>query len=821
MKWKLALAQHPMYLLIREDTQCAERTPPWGAPTIEAYIQRVDQNLDALDRYPQLKLGYEWSGVELELLAIDSPEVFEKLRRYADQGRVCFYNGTYAQPHLQTLSAESNLRQFEFGRKVYEELSLNPVQVYAHQEASVHDQVPQLLHAFGIPIAVVPGFLTTLSWLDENEMLLHGVRGPRFIQGSEFAAWQGLDGIQVSLYLHQPIPRETTLRETLAREVVLGRLSAPPLMIDLPDMIAIDDDWIEERKAVEFVTLDQALRERLREHPAASRARLYTNWSYLEGIRAEELSRCNLLAEREALRAEAINGLAWALGLSEPVSTDGIWKTILKSQHHDAYCFSAPELRLKSIGWLGKAARQAARLTSDSAANLISHIQTDRALGQPVVVFSTNPHSQTGMIETTTHLANQQVFDELGIPVFCENRPASEAGTRVRFTARTEGLGYTTYWLRGGYNSSTTHQVSTPFTFENFYYRAVLQPDGSFTSLKLLPGAVELINSTRGAGNTLTATDSAAISFQAETMETRFDYYLADPEYRGPRLAWTATAPAEVTQSQLGATVEVAGKMSEQIHARLTVRFYHQLPRIEINYAFQFDRASVGTFFDDDSKLLVSWPLALDGKIYHDIPFGVIQEREDRTFFPVSWSDYTDGENGVTFFHQGTPNHWVHQRTLVNLLGWGEDTDAIHNGLGRSQWVKSFDQRLDGEHTINLAVLPHAGDWRTAGLPQAALEYGIPPVAIQSDSHPGDLPSSLALLQLTDPDCVATSIRVNAGHLVCRLFSTGKERIIPQTLTHEIQSAGLRLIQGKPVAGLNPYQIGELLYTRKYRNYST
>ena len=56
------------------------------------------------------------------------------------------------------------------------------------------------------------------------------------------------------------------------------------------------------------------LAERLRQHPAGSRARLYTNWSYLEGIRAEELSRCNLQAEREALRAEAINSLAWALG---------------------------------------------------------------------------------------------------------------------------------------------------------------------------------------------------------------------------------------------------------------------------------------------------------------------------------------------------------------------------------------------------------------------------------------------------------------------------------------------------------------------------
>ncbi len=127
MKWKLALAQHPMYLLIREDTQCAERTPPWGAPDIESYIDRVRQNLAALDRYPRLKLGYEWSGAELELLARTRRMCSAQMREYAQEGRVQFYNGTYAQPHLQILSSEANLRQFEYGRDTYRELGLGAV----------------------------------------------------------------------------------------------------------------------------------------------------------------------------------------------------------------------------------------------------------------------------------------------------------------------------------------------------------------------------------------------------------------------------------------------------------------------------------------------------------------------------------------------------------------------------------------------------------------------------------------------------------------------------------------------------------------------
>src|SRR4030042_1585065 len=106
--WKVALAQHPMYLIIKEDSQCAERTPPWGEPTIERYINRVRDNLATVRRYPQLKIGYEWSALELEMLAQEGPDVLAEMLALAKEGRVTFYKGTYAQPPLQALSSEAN-----------------------------------------------------------------------------------------------------------------------------------------------------------------------------------------------------------------------------------------------------------------------------------------------------------------------------------------------------------------------------------------------------------------------------------------------------------------------------------------------------------------------------------------------------------------------------------------------------------------------------------------------------------------------------------------------------------------------------------------
>ena len=161
-------------------------------------------------------------------------------------------------------------------------------------------------------------------------------------------------------------------------------------------------------------------------------------------------------------------------------------------------------------------------------------------------------------------------------------------------------------------------------------------------------------------------------------------------------------------------TLTVRGQMSDRVSADLAINFYHQFPRIDLTWSFTFDEASIGTFYDDSSKLRVHWPLAFAGEIRHDIPFGAVREWPERPFFPASWTDVSDGVKGLSYFHQGTPKHYVEGRTLVNLFAWGEHTEAIGSRLWPENWPKCFDQRLRGEHVIRCALYPHAGDWRSA-----------------------------------------------------------------------------------------------------------
>lgn len=816
MDWKIALAQHPMYFLIKEDTLCAERTPPWGAQSIEEYVDRVKQNLATLRQCPELKIGYEWSGLELELLAQDAPEVFQEMCALAQEGQIAFYNGTYSQPHLQTLSSESNYRQFEHGMRVYQEMCDRPVRTYAHQEASVHDQVPQLLQAFGIKYGILPGgFFSTLVWLDGGEIILRGSQ-PYFAQGSEFAAWRGLDGTEIPLYLRTY--HQANLKDWVTHRVVYGQLRVPPIILANPDMISIDEDWLARHKGVELVLLDDVLGEELKAHPPQSKVRHFCNWSYIEGIRAEELSRSDWQAEVSSLRAEALNALAYAL-LGRPADcTERIWKTILATQHHDVYCFCGPEIRDKSIGWLQEAAHDAMRMADDAAQAIVAHINCEEQAGQPLVVFRTTPHTQESVVMFETAVENPMIVNERGQSIPSESVPGEDGSGRVRFLADMPGLGFATYSVREGGECAVESEIDGPLNFENAHYRVTIHPDGTFTSLVAKPSGYELLDPATVCGNQLAAIDSTGLSPKrartgSDRTKERWWETMArwQPPRPGPELRWEPTAPPRIRRSPLGVTLTIPGKMGSKVEATLMVALYRELARIDLSWTFMFDTASIGIFYDDNSKLRIQWPLSFDGDIHHDIPFGVVQTRQERPFFPVSWVDVSDGEIGLAYFHQGTPKHWVSNRTLVNLFAWGEDTDAIGNRMGSNLWLKSFDQRLRGSHTIHCALYPHTGDWRSADVIGAARSYGSPPVAYLADAHGGELPASLEVLTLKDPELVSTAVKVEGTDIVCRLYSVAEKTVNAEASMQGLQLAGFRTINGEEITQLQPFQIGELI----------
>jgi hypothetical protein len=782
--WRHALIQHPMYLIIREDDQCAERTPPWGEATIEDYVRRLRRSLDRLEERSGLKIAFEWSAMELEMLAADAPEVLQAMARLAAAGRVTFHNGTYAQPHLQVLSSEANILQFEMGGEVYGRLGLPPVMTYAHQESSVHDQVPQLLDAFGLRYAVMPHFVATLADLNGAELVSTStLDGLRFVHGDEFVQWRGLDGTRIPLYLCEPNDRR---RELKAIEGVMGLLRGPAIQVSIRDMVDIDQ-WLAEHGGEELVLLDQALPDRYEVAPARATARFSTNWSYVEGIGAEALSRADHEAQVAVRQAEAATALARILVGAAGPSVGALWREILRWEHHDVYCFASPGLKAQAVPKLRQVVRDAEAATLGALNRLGTEVRSDERPGIPILLVNPLPHR-----------------------VRCPVR-LPDGGEAVVDMA---GLGYRVLYLPPGGGRVTEGPAKTGVTFEGQYYRARLEPDGTVSSLSVVGTGIELIDVGSGGGNRLTATDSDGLSPAGLSTATLNPEAWTPPLEPPKKLAWEATAPAMVRRSALGLALCAQGRFSERIRADVIVSCYSALPWMSIEWTFQFDDASVGTFFDDESKLLAHWSFGFEGALWHDIPCGAVQARAGRPLFPTRWLDYSNGEVGVGWFHFGTPKHWLLGRRLSGLIAWGEQTDAIGNRIEVRRWRKSFDQRLRGVHRIRYAIHPHRGDWRQATLPRVAESVAAPIVVAPLRRGRGTLPGEATVLEFMDPAVACTAVRWDdgSGSLRCRVFESHGEEARLNAALNGLRQEGLVSLRGDSIERLSPFQIGIASY---------
>ncbi|TFH55362.1 MAG: hypothetical protein E4G90_11895, partial [Gemmatimonadales bacterium] len=432
------------------------------------------------------------------------------------QGRTALYNGTYSQPHLQTLGSESNYRQFEYGMKVYRELLGHPPVVYAHQEASVHDQVPQLLCQHGITYAVIPGFSSTIEWLGGGSVAIRWGEGPTFTQGSEFVHWVGLDGTEVPLYLSVP-NRPTTVENAVAVERISGFLGMPPLMVQVPDLIEVNDEFLEAVKDVDLVLLGEALDARMIASPPSGRVRFHSNWSYIEGIQAESLSRANAHAERALLQREALSVISLGHANARPGQLDQSvmderWKLLLACQHHDVYCFCGPEIKAKAVGWLTELAAEVdAEILRISAE--ILEVSAEPSGGEPSTGEGENHGATIALFSGIACGAQSPVEVQVNAPFGTLAGPdgtlvpfdlvsLGDGGHLIRFVGETAGVGYSGYTCGSGTHPLVlVKSLTEPYDFESQTYTATISVDGHVTSLRLKTDGRELIQPGSPGGN--------------------------------------------------------------------------------------------------------------------------------------------------------------------------------------------------------------------------------------------------------------------------------------------------------------------------------
>ena len=197
-----------------------------------------------------------------------------------------------------------------------------------------------------------------------------------------------------------------------------------------------------------------------------------------------------------------------------------------------------------------------------------------------------------------------------------------------------------------------------------------------------------------------------------------------------------------------------------------TARLYEGIPRLEFTTRILNNEKQVRY------RLLV--PTAIEkGQNVHEIPFGAIERPTAQEFPAQNWIDYGDGRHGVALLNRGLPGNNVADGTL--MLSLMRATHINNYGIGGGYERQSTDSgfELGQERTFHYALMPHAGDWREAGVSRAGMEFNHPLIVRKAALHAGSLPKRWGLIDISQPNVMLSAFKPGKdGTTVIRVYET-------------------------------------------------
>lgn len=805
-KLQFALIQHPMWLIIKEDHLCAERTPPWGADSLDDYAARIGRNLAIVENDPLLKINYEFSSFELNDLCTRYLALYRRMKKMVAAGRLFFVNGSYSQPHGQALSLEANIRQFQYGLATVRRLFGVQVLTHACQEPDYTNQTPQLLRAFGMKFAWYGAFihdLVTPMGCGPEPALLYRWLG---LDGTEVPLVSDLDGMGINLDRREP----ATFRD-----------DPDFVFIKAPDMQEFEVD-----PRYTYVALDQALAKQYRRRQPVVPARLQLPWSYVEGTDGETLMREIFSCERALVALETVASLADASFRAS--SLDEWWKKWLVAQHHDGLWHGGPELREKQRQWCREVAGFAGRSLRDLLAPPPGGAADGRDSGVCLNLTSTFPLSHSGILRVplSSRKPPAKMHDRQGNELPVQTDDAGDGARVMLVPFAADGCVNTSFLMSGTGTEPEPEAVEKTFTYENRFYQARISAYGGLVGVSA-PGGREIIRNT--AQNHLDFTiaglkKQAAMGYRRHrclgmgwTEPDRF-HYLHGMDAAG---ALTAMIDGRLHAFALGgyrsrimrgpvADILVSRGWVGPIAVTRKTFLYHDLPWLEMEITCDFDCVEIDSYADDAHKLCVWWPCWYKHLITAGIPGGSeTPSRPEIAFLPIHWLDIGAGGGGLAVAYEETLKHFRREGRVGTVLAWGDRQGHFSNHNMVMKWRAELDLRLRGKRTYRFRLFPHSGDWRDDNVPAWAMAFQRPPVADWVDGTAATPP--IKSLHLRAPGLVPVLV-TRDERLRIRFYEAHGRRTGIEEVIHGGAPAGFSLtrLDGREMAAVEPFMIGAL-----------
>lgn len=707
-KWEIAICYHPMYMLVDEDRgepPVGERVPPWGTATAEEYLERVKRNLASLEENPELTLNYEWAVHSLVDLADRFPDVHNRMKAACERGQLCFVGGEYSLAHTHTYSSEAAWRQFQYGMQLFRELYGRDITVHAHQEVHVFRQLPQLLQRFGFEFLVFPAFPWGLT-ITSGTFDLYGYEQAYHLKkGDDFITVQALDGTAIPGFFTTNV-RLTTPAIQVGRDL----WSAPPVLIDFPDLEEYHNPWEGKAKPV---LLDKAAANRLKAAPPRATGQVYSYYSYCEGLWAEAHQRASKRAEDYAIQAGNLLAMSRLKDRSPELQEklDALWKTILKYQDHDATWTEMSDLRQKAINRFLQCTESAAELMATAGKAMLTPDD-----GR-ITAFNGLPRARTVLMEWTSGER---------LP---ETAPGCQkVGDHIVGLIELPSLGCASYEIATNTPAEST-PAPLPSRIETDHYRVTLSGEGLIQSIRTASGETVL-----QAGAYLGGEIRGVIGSQ-----------------------WQDNRNASVTFSEgsVCACLERAGRIGT-ISTRERYLFLKSQPLIKCQVEFEFNDDRVGDFHIEESKLNIYQPTRGE-RFYGDTQFAVEEFRGEEQIIAQNWVY----GGGLVYVNRGTPKHWIRDGVIANTVAYGGDdwTNRIHP-VHWAKYNKTFPQPLNGRQVIEYWLIPF-GAYDPAGI-VAAVEDATAPIVMLSGR------ADFSVGTIDEPNLVVTALHEEEGEVMVR-----------------------------------------------------
>jgi hypothetical protein len=774
---KLALVQHPMILLIHEDHGepiVGERVEPWGAPDLSVYSDRVRRNLSALREYSDLYINYEFSGVEMEMLAEAAPDTILTMRELAAEGRLAFVGGDYSQPHGELYSGELNFRQLEYGLKVFQDLVNYTVTCCFHQETCAFDQMPQLLRAFNFTSAVIPDFSCAIIPISAPGPCLIAtmcrVKGLNPIAKDSVASWTGLDGAEIPLVIPGPYNKE---------EYHKGLYRLGHLGIDAPDLREISSEYYSAiRDAGDFVLLDRQALEEVEHYPPTWRARMITHWSYSEGQWAETMYR-HIRETESALSTEEAVSSFYAIPFRADSEND--WRTLLASMHHDVHWTEVTDLKKTYLERLGAVNAR----TRDSLAGLMNgHSNTVDKHDDALHVINPLPFSRREVLSIRGMAQPLRVLGSDGTPLPSQCVPSVNHPDLcdLFFLADVPACGAVAYCLTGTGAEVLKGEQSAEVSALGGSTRYTICEDGAISEAMMTNG----VNVLSGPGNDL--------------------HYL---DMEGGIVGGHGRAGRMVSYSgEIGNIVRISAPIGD-LPTEIEYIAAEAMPWLEFTLRFHFNNHLIGVMWEDWTKLNAYWPV-IGEKIRHDIPFGAIDARSEEPLYAPSWLCLSGMQGGLALLNTGTPKHYVADGAIVNVLAWGRQ--SYSNRMHVEGWLKQnqYDLSLKGIQEIHSAVcsVNPADSEVTIARNAQCLNTPMPVFGASSSSR---LPLPGWSFDLSGTSLISSAIFLRDGRPVCRFYEAGGTTQSIDDLCHALGcEVKVTDLAGVQLDSVTPYRIGYL-----------